>query len=302
MVGVDLGSNSLRAVRIDCESLEIIDAKEWIVRTAEELEATGKIGEAALERILEALCELKKRWSDEEFHVVATAAFRRAKNAKEVVAKIEERCGFEVEIIDPELESYYSAKGAEFGLRRLGQRADKFLLVDIGGGSTEIILKHRGELVAQSFPVGILTTIQKYRTKEEILFGIKKRMQSIRSFCQDIFELFGKPKLFLGTGGTPATVAALKVGLDYETYDPKKVDGVFIDLEDVKSAYKRLIVLPKEQRAKLVGTGREDAIIAGLVILEELMKKCEYSKMMVMDESVREGVALEFCEKKDKIA
>ena len=301
MVGIDLGSNSLRAVRIDCKSLEILDAREWIVRTAEELEATGSIGEAAQKRIIEALCELKEEWAGEAFHIVATAAFRKAKNAKEVIEEIERRYGFEVAIITSELESYYSAKGAEFGLRRLGQKVEKFLLVDIGGGSTEIILKHRSELVAQSFPVGILTTIQKYRTKEEILFGIKKRMQSIREFCLDIFEVFGKPKLFLGTGGTPATVAALKVGLDYESYDPKKVDGVTIGLQDVEAAYKRLIMLPKEQRAKLVGTGREDAIIAGLVILEELLKKCDYSQMMVMDESVREGVALEFCEKKDKI-
>lgn len=301
MVGVDLGSNSLRAVRIDCSTLEIIETKEWIVRTAEELEATGNIGQAAQKRIIEALCWLKEHWQGEAFHIVATAAFRKAKNAKEVVATIKQKCGFDVAIIPPELESYYSAKGAEFGLRRLGRHSQKFLLVDIGGGSTEIILKHRSELVAQSFPVGILTTIQKYRTKEEILFGIKKRMRSIREFCFDIFEVFGKPKLFLGTGGTPATVAALKVGLDYESYDPKKVDGVAISIDDVQEAYKRLVVLPKEQRAKLVGTGREDAIIAGLVILEELFKACGYSSMVVMDESVREGVALEFCEKKDKI-
>ncbi len=298
MVGIDLGSNSLRAVRIDCESMEVLDTKEWIVRTAEELEATSNIGEAALQRIVEALSWLKEEWKGEEFHIVATAAFRKAKNAKEVVEFIKEQCGLEIEIILPELESYFSAKGAEFGLKRIGQRPEKFLLVDIGGGSTEIILKHRKELVAQSFPVGILTTIQKYHTKEEILFGIKKRMQSIREFCQDIFEVFGKPKLFLGTGGTPATVAALKVGLDYESYDPKKVDGVTIELNDVQEAYKRLIVLPKEQRARLVGTGREDAIIAGLIILEELFKKCAYGSMVVMDESVREGVALEFCEKK----
>ena len=113
----------------------------------------------------------------------------------------------------------------------------------------------------------------------------------------DLFEFFGKPKLFVGTGGTPTTVAALKVGLDYESYDPLKVDGVKIGIKDVKSAYKRLISLPKEKRAKLVGTGREDAIIAGLVILEEMLDKCGYAQMVVMDEGVREGVALAFCEK-----
>ena len=296
MIGIDLGSNSLRMVRIDCKSLEILDRQEWIVRSAEELESKGIISKEAQNRIAQALCAIKERY-DDPIHAVATAAFRKASNAKEVIESFEKRCGIRVEVIDPEIESFYSAKGVEFGLARLGLDTQKFLVVDIGGGSTEIILKHRSELVTKSFDIGILTTIQKYRTKEEILFGIKKKMQLVRQHCLDLFEFFGKPKLFVGTGGTPTTVAALKVGLDYESYDPLKVDGVKIGIGDVKSAYKRLISLPKEKRAKLVGTGREDAIIAGLVILEEMLDKCGYAQMMVMDEGVREGVALAFCEK-----
>ncbi len=297
MIGVDIGSNSLRAVRIECENLQILDRFERIVRSAEELESSGKISEAAAKRIETALCEIKSHYPDEPIKAVATAAFRKATNTKEVLERIERSCGVKIEVISSELESFYSVKGVEFGLRRLGMKYEKFLLVDIGGGSTEIILKHRDELVTQSFDIGILTTIQKYQSKEKILLGIKQQMQQVREFCRDIFEFFGKPKLFVGTGGTPTTVAALKVGLDYESYDPLKVDGVVIDGTDIARAYKRLLALPKEERAKLVGTGREDAVMAGLVILEELLRVTAYPCMTVMDEGVREGVAIELCEK-----
>jgi len=295
MIGVDLGSNSLRMVRIDCESLEILERREWIVRTAEELESSGKIGEEAEKKITEALCAIKKEHPGELMRVVATAAFRRARNAHEVIGRIRSACGVEIEVIDEETESYYAAKGIEYALLRLGKDPQKFLAVDIGGGSTEVILKHRDEIVAKSFPVGILTTIQKYHTKEQILFGIKKQMALVREHCLDLFEFFGKPKLFVGTGGTPTTVAALKLGMDYESYDPLRVDGTEISIADIDAAYKRLLALPKEARAKLVGVGREDAIIAGLVILREFLDKCGYARMIVIDEGVREGVALEGC-------
>jgi len=299
MIGVDLGSNTLRAVRIDCEELRILRRWEWIVRSAEELEREGIISKAAAERIREALCALRQEYPGEPIAAVATAAFRKAANAKELLEEIKKECGVSIQIIDAAQEAYYSARGIEFGLRRLGYDPQKFLAVDIGGGSTEIILKHRDELVSESFDIGILTTIQKYRTKEQILFGIKRKMELVRQHCLDLFEFFGKPKLFIGTGGTPTTVAALKLGLDYESYDPLKVDGTLIDRDDIQRAYRRLLTLPKERRAKLVGTGREDAIMAGLVILEEFLNKCGYGSMMVIDEGVREGVALEFCEKKE---
>lgn len=295
MIAVDIGSNSLRAVKIDCDTLEPVFEREWIVRTAEELESRGVISDRAKERIKEALCQLREL---DEVKAVATEAFRRAKNAKEVIEEIKEACGVEIEVITPQLESYYSLRGVEYGLKRSGYDISKFVVADIGGGSTEIILKHKEEFVSKSFPIGILTTIERYKTKEEMVFGIKRELKEVKEYCLDLFELFGKPKVFVGTGGTPTTVAALKLGLTYESFDKKLVDGIEIGYEDIKRAYKKLFGLPKEERAKLVGTGREDAVMAGLVILEELMHVCGYGKMVVIDEGVREGLALEFCSKK----
>ena len=202
-----------------------------------------------------------------------------------------------IEIIDEETESLLSVAGVEYGLASKGIATERFLMADIGGASTELVLKHRGDILYRSFELGILTAIQRFRSKEEIIFGIRRKMADIEEFLHDAYELFGKPKIFAGTGGTPATVAALKLGLSYETYDAAKVSGATIEITDIQSAYKRLKLLDPKKRAKLVGTGREDAIMAGLVILEELMRRAGYKKMVVCDEGVREGAALSLCEK-----
>ena len=298
--GIDIGSNSLRVAKIDCKSLELIGEYEKVVRTAEEIEASGTIGQEALRRIVAALQEAEQKVGfDDPLKAVATAAFRMAKNAKEAIEYIKEHSGIAVEIIDEAQESYYSAKGVEYGLKRHGIDSQKFLLFDIGGGSTEVIVKHRNELIFQSFPIGILTTIQKYRTKEQIVFGIRKELGQVREFLNDIYETFGKPKILVGTGGTPSTVAALKLGMVYETYDARRVSGTRISQEDVQKAYRQLILLDPSERARLVGVGREDAIIAGLVILEEILRISGYKEMIVSDEGVREGVALDLCEHQD---
>ncbi len=293
--GIDIGSNSVRVARIDCKTLELVARFEKVVRTAEGIEKTKMISREALERIVETLVASKEIMDDPK-KAVATAAFRMAKNKKEAIAFIKENTGIEIEIIDEAQESYYSAKGVEYGLSKKGIDAQKFTLVDIGGGSTEVIVKHRDELVYKSFPIGILTTIQKYRSKEEIVFGIRKELKTVKEFLIDVYETFGKPKILVGTGGTPTTVAALKMGLDYETYDPLRVSGSVIEDRDIQEAYKKLIILDPKERAKLVGTGREDAIIAGLVILEEILRISGYKEMVVSDEGVREGVALDLCQ------
>ncbi|NPA03943.1 MAG: phosphatase [Epsilonproteobacteria bacterium] len=297
-VGIDIGSNSLRAVKIDCETLKKVKEYEKVVGTALELEKSKEIQPQAVENILLALKEAKERVGfNDKVKAVATAAFRKAKNGKEVIEKIEKESGIRVEIISSDEECFYSAKGVEYGLKQKNLPDQKFLLADIGGGSTELIFKHRDELVFRSFGVGIISAVEKYKDKDRLRFGLKKEMRPIKEFLNDLYELFSKPKVFVGTGGTPATVAALKLGMVYETYDSLKVSGTKISIEDIQKAYKQLLILTPQQRSKLVGVGREEAIMAGLIILEELMEIAGYKEMVVSDEGVREGVALELCNK-----
>ena len=297
--GIDIGSNSLRAVRIDCKSKEKLAEYEKVVRTAENLHSSGTISTAAIERIIAALQEAKKQIGfDLPLKAVATAAFRKAKNSKEVVKAIKEATSIEVEIIDEEQECYYSLKGVEYALSRGFRYLDKFGAIDIGGASTEIMIKHKNRILCQSFPLGILTIIQRYKTKEAILFGIKKEIAKIKEFFNDAYKIFGKPKILAATGGTPTTVAAMKLGLDFATYSAKRVSLQRIDAKDIQDSWQKLSLLDSKTRAKIVGVGREDAILAGIVILEELLYCSGFKEFVVVDEGVREGVALTLCESK----
>ena len=298
-IGIDIGSNSLRVVKIECSSLEKIATYEKVVRTAENLLATKEISIQAAKRIIEALQEAKRRIDfHDDIMAVATAAFRKAHNAKKIAKMIEDATHISIEIVDAAREAFLSAKGVEYGLKRRGYDTQKFLMADVGGGSTEIVMKSKNALLFESFPVGILTTIQKYKNPQDMVFGIKKEMRPVREYLEDLFQTVGKPKIFVGTGGTPTTIAALKMGLTYDTYDEDLVSGSKITMQDVQKAYTKLKAMPTTLRAKLVGVGREDAIMAGVLILQELLNISKYKEMVVSDEGVREGAALLLCEKR----
>ena len=299
MIAIDIGSNSLRVLKFDCENFKKVFEFEKIVRTADNLEKTKVISNEAIQRIIDAINEAKTKidFSNESIKAVATAAFRKALNAKEVVDEIKEKTGIKVDIIDGETESFYSASAVEHRLKKLGLDSKRFLLADIGGGSTELIFKKNSDLVAQSFDFGIVTIAQKYKTEEKILYGIKKHLEDVKIFLKDVYELMGKPKRFIATGGTPTTIAAIKLGMDYESYDSDKINGVVLFPIDLDSALKKLLLMSAKERAKIVGVGREDLIIAGVLILKELMKTAGFDEVLVSDDGVREGVAIEECKR-----
>ncbi|WP_187648371.1 Ppx/GppA phosphatase family protein [Nitrosophilus labii] len=299
MIAIDIGSNSLRVLKLDCDTLQKVFEYEKIVRTADNINKTGIIFDEAVDRIIEALTEVKKSidFSNQEIRAVATAAFRKASNAENVIKTILEKTGIKVDIIDADLEGFYSATAVEYRLKRLGIESEKFLLADIGGGSTELILKYRNEIVSQSFDFGIVTVAQKYKTKENIVKGIRKNLEAVKIYLQDIYELFGKPKRFISTGGTPTTLAAMKLGMNYKNYDSEKINGTVLFPFDLNRALKKLVSMSEKERAKIVGTGREDLIIAGVLILKELMSVAGYDEVLVSDDGVREGVAILGCKK-----
>jgi len=300
MIAIDIGSNSLRAVQIDCYSFKKIFEYEKIVQTAQDLISTKKISKIAVDKIVEAINEIKNSvdFTKDEVKAVATAAFRKALNKDEVIEEIRLKTGVDVEIIDPDLEGYYSAIAAQHTLASFGLEDEKFLLCDIGGGSTEFVFKHRDEIVTKSFNLGIVTAWERYKNIDQLKIGIKKYMNEIKIFLKDLYEIFSKPKRFVATGGTPTTIAAIKKGLNYKTYDSKIVNGTVIFPIDIDNALRKLLALSKKERAKLVGEGREDYIIAGVLILKEIMRVADFDEIFVCDDGVREGVAIAECKKK----
>jgi exopolyphosphatase/guanosine-5'-triphosphate,3'-diphosphate pyrophosphatase len=302
MVAIDLGSNSIRGVEWDCSTNSPKKRFEKVVRTAEGLEKGGRISAEAVQRVVGAIEEMKKvlDFSD-GVKGVATEALRRASNGEEVLAQIEAETGVRFEVITPEEEGLFTAIGIQEGLKRRGvEPAHHFLAVDVGGGSTEFILVYKTQIVSNSYPWGIVTLSEKYRTPERIALYLKRQREKVRNFLQTLYITYKKPKLMVGSGGTPTTIAALKKGLTAKTYDPEVVTGTTITIEDLDYWYERLLRLELKKREELVGVGRGDLIGAGILILKEALKSAGFTKMVVTDEGVREGVAVVECRNRKK--
>jgi len=299
MIAIDLGSNTIRAVKYDCATNTKLDEFERIIKTADKLSETNGITDGAIERIIEAVNDIKSRFNineNEKIKAVATEALRAAKNSEFVINKVKEETGVEFEIISPEMEANYVVVAVEKCLERCNyENNNHFLLVDIGGGSTEVTIKNKDSVLSESFKLGIVTITQKHKTPEAIKFAIKKRAQKIKTFLDFAFNTLRKPKLFVASSGTPTSIAALKLGMTYSTYNPSKINGVKVTVDDLDYWLEKLMKMEMKKREELVGVGRGDLIISGIYIFKEIFKIAKYKECIVCDDGLREGVAISKC-------
>ncbi len=302
MIAIDLGSNTLRVIQLDCQTGVFGTTFEKIVKTADGLVQTGVIGSEAVERVIDAISEAKKSidFSADKIHAVTTEAIRRASNSEAVLAQIKRETGILFEVISGEKEAALTLLAVEHRLKHLGREEEdrdfsSFVLIDIGGGSTELIFRYPDQTITQSFPVGIVTVAQQYETLERIDAALPTLMEEMKQFAQSVVLRYGALDAFVATAGTPTTVAAMKLGQNYATYDPALINGTFLDVQELDHYLKVLLAMPFEEREMTVGVGRSDLIAAGILIFRQLFTLLQMKECIVIDDSLREGLALEKC-------
>jgi exopolyphosphatase/guanosine-5'-triphosphate,3'-diphosphate pyrophosphatase len=297
VVTLDLGSNTLRAVRRDCRRGRFTAEYEKIVRTADGLAETGRISSEAVERILKALEEVREAvgFDAAALRAVSTEALRRALNGAEVREQIRERSGISFEIIDGEEEARLTLLAVEERLKRLEMNADSFVLVDIGGGSTELIYRSAGKTLSRSFPLGIVTLSQEAGSLEAVKELLSSRLEPLRRFVREAEASTGPAERFVATAGTPTTVAAMKLGMGYADYDARRINGTRLERAELRHWLTHLLALEPEARTRAVGVGREDLIAAGILIFEGMFDVTGFRECVVIDDGLREGVAIELC-------
>ena len=297
MIAIDLGSNTLRVTKLDCQSGKFIADFEKIVKTADMLKDTGVIHHEAVDRVIYAIKEAKKKinFSENRVKAVTTEALRRAVNSKEVLKRIEKETGVSFEVISGEEEARFTLLAVKHRLNRLYFASKAFVLVDIGGGSTELIFSYPDKVIARSFPVGIVTIAQSYQDLEGISTALPQEMLELERFCMETYAEQGKVDSFVATAGTPTTVAAMKLGQTYACYNPKKINGTSIVKDELDFYLKKLLAMPFDEREITVGIGRSDLIAAGILIYKQLFAIVEFDSCVVIDDGLREGVALEGC-------
>lgn len=310
---LDLGTNNCRllvAVPGRPGQFRVIDAFSRIVRLGEGLSASGRLGQNAMDRAVEALKVCADKLGNRQVRkarLIATEACRAAENGGEFLARVEEEAGLKLEIIDRKTEARLAVSGCGPLVER---GTEGVVLFDIGGGSSEIALidvsRHRTPRLANhivswtSLPVGVVSLAERFGGRH-VSTAVFEAMVTEVARLLDGFE--GRGRLahlasgagfhLLGTSGTVTTLAGVHLGL--ERYDRRRVDGLWMDNGHVDAMIERLLSWDFDQRVAnpCIGADRADLVLAGCAILEAIRRHWPSERLRVADRGLREGMLSE---------
>lgn len=303
IVTIDLGSNSFRVLKYDCKNHKIISEYNEVVGMADGLVDTGIISKEAMQRVVNAISHSVQvvDYKPADAICVTTAAMRKASNNQEVLKYFKDTSGTKFSIIDGKEEARLTLLAVKYALKRENINSDKFVLLDIGGGSTEIIVNTNDKYEAHSFDFGIVTMTQKYLLHHDLHNDLDNKKVEIKSFLDSLSIEDLKNYSFVATAGTPTTIAAIKLGQDFFSYDRNIVNGTIVNLDDISYCLNIFKNSSNEDITKLVGRGRVEFIEVGIFIYKMIFEVLEKQESIVLDDGLREGVAINYCETKCKI-
>ncbi len=293
---IDLGSNSFRVLIYDCLNHKTLDEYQEVVGMADGLVSTGVISDAAQQRVIDAIEYSSKEmgYDPSTAICVTTAAMRMADNAQEVLDTFESKTGAMFRIIDGKEEARLTLLAIQYALKREKIDSQKFILLDIGGGSTEIIVNTHKDYISHSFNFGIVTLTQKNYSQDELNEYLELKKLEIKNFLLTL-DINLDDYTFVATAGTPTTIAAIKLGQDFFHYDKDKVNGTKVDLNDLKECLDIFYHSSDEEIRKLVGSGRVEFIEIGIYIYKAIFEVLQKEASIVLDDGLREGVAINQC-------
>ncbi|MDD2273446.1 MAG: exopolyphosphatase [Desulfuromonadaceae bacterium] len=220
----------------------------------------------------------------------ATSAVRDAINGRAFVAKVLAETGITLDVIDGDVEARLTLRGVLSGL---DSESDTIVVLDVGGGSTEFTVASKGSPVfIKSMPIGVVRLTEGFRASDEMLGRVHAVVDQLE---KDLFSagmvIAGDSEL-VGTAGTATTIAAIK--LEMVDYDYRKVNNYTVSRTDIGEIYERLSKLSPVERLSIKGVekGREDLIIAGLVVILSVMDRFGFKRLKVSDFGLLEGLAL----------
>jgi len=294
---IDIGSNTVRLLLGSVENRIIIPSLyvRRITRLKGGQTESGLTAEA-MGRTFSALKEFSEIIAKKNViatRVVGTEALRSAPNRQQFVSMLFKETGLNLEIISGDEEALLTTAGV---CSAFVTSSDFMLVFDIGGGSTEFILLHQGDIVFQtSCRLGVvdLTESLSNDLKRENL--ISSTVTSVLNRIEPILERFKvlpEAVTLVGTAGTVTTLAA--INFEMTDYDWRKINGSSLDISVVESIYKRLAPLSVSERESIPGMekGRGDLLSAGIEIILKIMRQFHSTKLTVSDFGLLEGILL----------
>ena len=322
---LDLGTNSCRMLiaRPKGDQFVVVDSFSKSVQLGSGLEKTGRLSRSSIYRTIQALrvCQQKlKRNKVRRMRLVATEACRRAVNGRDFMARVKRETGLALEIIEPQQEAQLAVVSCA---PLVSPKTEQLLVVDIGGGSTELVwidlkdvpLQHRSRAIMGmhggfdaapgsgpsarvvdwiSVPLGVATLRDQFRDVEDD----SARFALMSWFFEENLAEFAPYKdeppregfQIVGTSGTVTTVAASHLGL--KRYDRNKVDGLRMTSDEIDKVIRNYLALGPAGRRRdpRIGTDRQALIMSGAAILQALLRCWPTDRLSVADRGLREGI------------
>jgi exopolyphosphatase/guanosine-5'-triphosphate,3'-diphosphate pyrophosphatase len=305
VAAIDCGTNSIRLLIAEpagSDGLKDLERRLEIVRLGQGVDASGEFHPDALQRTFAAVEEYAKliKKADvraERIHFVATSATRDVKNRETFFAGIKERLGVVPDVISGEAEAQLSFIGA---LSRVRPESEPVLVMDIGGGSTELITGgSNGDMqAAVSLDVGSVRVTERFLKHNPVAADdLERAIGYVDGLLADSDVDFGSIGSWIGVAGTATTLAGLY--LELERYDRERVHGSRIPLPAIAELLHRLAAMTVEEIRALpsMHPGRADVITGGALVESRIAARLNVDNLIVSESDILDGIALELLDR-----
>jgi exopolyphosphatase / guanosine-5'-triphosphate,3'-diphosphate pyrophosphatase len=297
VAAVDMGTNSIRLVVTEERDGDLFDlARDMVItRLGQGVDRTGRLDREAVGRTMDVLGRYSRRaraLGARRIRVGATSAVRDVADRALLERAVARITGSPPEVLSGEQEARLSFLGATVGL----DREPPYQVFDIGGGSTELVLGEKEADAAISVDVGSVRITERVAPADPPTAEDLRAMHAVASEGLAPAESTvppGAAATLVGVAGTTTTVQALVLGLP--RYDPEAIHRTVLEREDAERVAGELAAMTTAERAALpvMAPGREDVIVAGAVILVEILRRWRFDRCLVSERDILDGLALE---------
>ncbi|MFE0176531.1 exopolyphosphatase [Streptomyces sp. NPDC059002] len=305
VAAVDCGTNSIRLLVADADpatgELVDLDRRMQIVRLGQGVDKTGRLAQEALDRTFAACRDyaaIIKDLGAERVRFVATSASRDAENRDEFVRGVVDILGVEPEVITGDQEAEFSFTGATKELTGRDDLAQPYLVVDIGGGSTEFVVGTDHVEAARSVDVGCVRMTERHLVRDGVVTDppTREQLDAIRADIEAALDLaestvpLKEARTLVGLAGSVTTVAGIALGLD--AYESAAIHHARVSYEQVSAIVERLTHATHDERAAIpvLHPGRVDVIAAGTLVLLAIMDRVGAREVVVSEHDILDGI------------
>lgn len=288
---IDVGTNSVLLLCAETgpdNPIDILKQEFKISGLGAGLQENGMLTDDAMERtlqIVKSMIEISKQTGVKDIRIIGTEALRAAKNSRHFTDSVLAGTGYAVEIIPGDTEAEYTYMGSVDGIL-----AEKYIVADVGGGSTEIIFGNNKN-ISKTFSIktGAVFLAEKFTLSEKI---DDTTTNSILEYVKQHFREISpedKSGVLIGVGGTISTLAMIQQNL--KMYDPDCIHGYTLNADQILHLYKKINRLSYDERVKqlFIEKGREHFILYGVLIFMALMEMFDQQQIVASDRGVRFG-------------